>query len=141
MITLYHQIMHVLAEDPLSRDDDSRLTVVLWKNFYPTRIVNPILGEGKPVDYVSLQDIVLNLPKIESIGRSRRIIQNTLGLYPPTRAEIARARKMKMEAYNEAYMHNFTPTQAKLILDTFLGAKGKDKKGLKELLDNLKKNI
>ncbi len=110
-MTLSHQVLHILAEDPLSRDDDSRLSCVLWKTFYPTICEN---------DKVSFHSIVNDLPKVETIGRARRIIQNTLGLYPPTSLNVAKARKMKEEDWREAMTINVTPNEARKMLDILL---------------------
>lgn len=110
-MTLSHQVLHILAEDPLSRDDDSRLSCVLWKTFYPT------ICEG---DKVSFHSIVNELPKVETIGRARRIIQNTLGIYPPTSLNVAKARKMKEEDWREAMTIDVTPSEARKMLDTLL---------------------
>lgn len=109
--TTAHQALHILAEDPLSRDDDSRLSCVLWKTFYPTLCEN---------DKVSFQAIVNELPKIETIGRARRIIQNTLGLYPPTVLSVAKARKMKEEDWRQAMTIKVTPNEAKKMLEILL---------------------
>jgi hypothetical protein len=110
-MTLSHQVLHILAEDPLSRDDDSRLSCVLWKTFYPNLCEN---------DKVSFQAIVNDLPKMDTISRARRIIQNTLGLYPPTSLNVAKGRKMKEEEWREAMRIEVTPAEAKKMLDILL---------------------
>jgi len=121
-MTLSHQVLHILAEDPLSRDDDSRLSCVLWKTFYP-QCVKKVTTE-KPVEYhqegVSLYDILNVLPKMDTISRARRIIQNTLGLYPPTSLAVAKGRKMKEEDWREAMRIEVTPAEAKKMLDILL---------------------
>ena len=131
-MTIHHQVLHILAEDPESRNDDNRLVCVLWKTYHPEMCVE---------DKVSMKDIVLNLPKAETIGRSRRIIQNTLGLFVPTKESVAKGRKMAQAEWEEAMRHTFNATQAKAILDVFLEAKGKTVSEVGELVERIKKQL
>lgn len=131
-MTIHHQVLHILAEDPESRNDDNRLVCVLWKTYHPEMCVE---------DKVSMKDIVLNLPKAETIGRSRRMIQNTLGIFVPTSKTVAQGRKMAQGDWEEAMRHNFNGTQAKAILDVFLEAKGKTANEVKDIVERIKKQL
>lgn len=57
---------------------------------------------------------------MDTIGRARRIIQNTLKLYPPTTLAVAKARKMKEEEWREALAYKVAPGEAKKMLDILL---------------------
>lgn len=76
--------------------------------------------ETKVENMVSLKDIINVLPKMDTISRARRIIQNTLGLYPPTSLAVAKGRKMKEEDWREAMRIEVTPAEAKKMLDILL---------------------
>lgn len=61
-----------------------------------------------------------NLPAVDSITRVRRILQNTLGIYPPTLLSVAKGRKMKEEFWRESMRVEVSYTDAKKMLDILL---------------------
>ena len=126
------QILHILANDEESRNDDSRLTCVLWSTFFPSKVSNLS---------VTFKDIIEVLPKMDSISRDRRTIQNTLGLFPPTKLSVAKARKMKRADFEEYHRNNFNYTQSKVILETYEGVKNKKSREIKELLERIKQTL
>lgn len=122
------QILHILANDEESRNDDTRLAWTLWKSFYPAHVVN---------DAVSYKSMMETLPKMDSINRDRRTVQNTLGLFPPTKLAVAKLRKMKRAQFENNHRNNFTFTQAKVILEVYEGVKHKKATEIKGVLENI----
>lgn len=126
------QILHILSNDEESRNDDSRLTCVLWKTFYPD-----LISFKENIYFVSLAHIINDLPKMDTISRDRRTIQNTLGLFPPTKTSVAKARKLKQADFEEYHRNNFNYTQAKVILEVYEGVKNKKQKEIQEVLQKI----
>lgn len=122
------QIAHILSNDEESRNDDTRLSCVLWSTFYPDHVVN---------NTVSFKSLVEVLPKMDTISRDRRTIQNTLGLFPPTKMSVAKARKLKQADFEEYHRNNFNYTQAKVILEVYEGVKNKKQKEIQEVLQKI----
>lgn len=131
-MNIQSQVLHILEQDKESRNDDNRLVCVLWNTFHPEKVKDGM---------VALKDIIQELPKAETIGRARRMIQNDLGLYVPTSQAVAKGRKMAQDEWEEAMRHDFTPSQAKAILQIFMEAKGKSSKELKLLVDQIRTQL
>ena len=90
--TLKNQVERVLQKYPETRNSDITLTIQIWKEFYPTRVM-----DGK----VSLADLY-DLPREDNVKRVRAKFQNEENKYLPTVWEIARKRKI-----NEMVWKNF----------------------------------
>jgi len=131
-MNLRTQIVYILAHDEESRNDDTRLAWTLWKSFYPSNVVN---------DTVSFRSMMEVLPKMDSINRDRRTVQNTLGLFPPTKMSVATSRKMKRAQFEENHKNNFNYTQAKVILKVYEGVKNKKATEIKAVLDRIIKQL
>lgn len=116
--TYYKEVLHTLACDPQSRNDDSRLIIVLWNHYYPTKTLKTPQGDG-----VLYRDILLNLPKFHTIERARRLIQNDLGLFPPTTLKIAKHRHWKEEEWREQMKHEVSHADAQKMLKIYLKTK------------------
>lgn len=113
--TYYDEVLTILANIPQARDDDRYLTVCLWKQFTPHHVSN---FDNR--DYVSMKAIVENLPHSDSIERARRVIQNDLGIYPPTTLRIAKKRRMREEDWREERRHKITHQEAQEMLNIYL---------------------
>ena len=86
--SLKSKVIHVLADDPPTRDCDRLLVRRLFQRFYPSKIVD---------DRIHLDDLD-ELPKAYDIQRYRAHIQNSLGLFrasPEIREQRARMRSKK----------------------------------------------
>jgi hypothetical protein len=116
--TYFDEVLYVLACDEESRNDDSRLICVLWNFYYPSKTLKTPQG-----DAVLMKDILTTLPKFSSVERARRLIQNTLALYPPTKKSIAKKRRLKEELWRESLTRKVSHSDAKKILDIYLKIK------------------
>jgi len=114
----YKEVLNTLANIRESRDDDRFLTVCIWKNYNASNVANI---DGR--DYVSLKDIVQTLPHSDSIERARRVIQNDLGLYPPTTWKIASKRRMARDIWEDEHRHSISQADAQKMLDIYLKEK------------------
>lgn len=82
------QVLDILEHNPLARDDDKLLQVLLLKKFYEVKSIEDLLDK--------------KIPSLESITRCRRKIQSE-GLYVSTKA-IRQARSEEEEMYREFAM-------------------------------------
>jgi len=82
------QVLKILEKYPETRDNDFKLQ---W--FF----LMDVLGVDLPVVKGSLFDE--NAGLMETIRRSRQIIQNELNIYPPTDPEVLKKRRQKAENY------------------------------------------
>ncbi len=92
--SLKSKVIHVLADDPSTRDCDRLLVRRLFQRFYPSKIVD---------DRIHLDDLD-QLPKAYDIQRYRAHIQNSLGLFrasPEIREQRARMRSKKEVEFSE----------------------------------------
>jgi len=67
-----YKIAYLLHHFPETRDSDTTLCIYYWRRYQAE-----ILEQAKPFDL----EVLYDLERIETIGRLRRVIQNTLGLY------------------------------------------------------------
>lgn len=89
---LKDQVEHILEHYPESRNYDRRLTIELWKMFYP---------EMTPNGCIDLEDI-MELPSQDGIKRLRATIQNDERRYPPTDQKIAEERGWLEDEWKKA---------------------------------------
>lgn len=122
-----HTILGIMEAAPKSRDDDTYLILQVWMALHPSKIF-----KHEERQCVRLLDIYEVFESPETIRRTRQKIQNDLGLYPPS-AKVAKARRMKEEAWREAMNNNFTLSQSKAILDIYARVKGKTKKSITQI--------
>ena len=83
ILTLDKKVRICLAADVESRNDDLRLTQVVWWRYH-RECVKLIDG----VHYVAVRDLH-NLPREDNIKRVRAKIQNVEHKYLPTKPEVA----------------------------------------------------
>lgn len=94
-------VKETLRDYPETRNCDKKLTVQLWKTFFPEYIYfRKVEEEGNEVEqpWVRCENI-LKLPPQDSISRCRQKVQNDDGMYPPTEIEVVRKRKMNEEEW------------------------------------------
>ena len=109
-------VLDVLAVDERSRNDDKHLTCMIWKYLYPSKVIKVYNHEvDKEIDYVSLRDIRDVFTYSESIRRARQIIQNDLGLYPPTNTKVKNKRKISEEIINNWFSNPLTKREQKEV--------------------------
>lgn len=95
-LTMEQKVRTVLAKDEGSRNDDIRLTQVVWYTYHRP-LIHMVNGEP----YVSLQNMS-KLPREDGIKRVRAHIQNDLHEFVPTDKKVAEKRGM-----NEVEWRNY----------------------------------
>ena len=90
-------VLEILRDIPETRNDDVKLTIEIWKKFYP-RIIR---YDAEGVMVVQLCDIT-HLPREDHIKRYRTKIQNDELKYPPTNWMVAKQRKYSEEVWRKA---------------------------------------
>ena len=85
------RVVWLMKWDDHNRNCDTCLIFSYWNRFSPvmTRILFSVESERH------------KLTAIESITRARRIIQNTLELWPPTDPDVIKKRRIREEAIKE----------------------------------------
>lgn len=79
---LKNQVSHILSHFPEARNSDIRLTIELWKNYYPNYIIaNTSYGVDNPL--IAIKDL-FELPREDNIKRIRAKIQNEDREFLPT---------------------------------------------------------
>jgi len=99
------KVRSILAEHPTARNNDGSLQAYFIYKYCRHLVTTDI--DGKPA--IRLENLK-NLPPLETIRRSRQIIQNDNGEYLPTDPAVRRERKIKEENYRNAEVR-----QAKLV--------------------------
>ncbi len=77
-------VEQILATDEQARNSDKYL---IWK----------IMSRFTEIPF----EVFLNMPSMESIRRTRQIIQNKEGRYPPTDSEVMAKRKVREQEIRE----------------------------------------
>lgn len=97
--TLKAMVEEVLREIPATRDSDIKLTIEVWRRFYPEKVHWD--KDGK--HYVLLQDLYA-LPREDNVKRIRAHFQNDPDnpQYPPTTLEVALERGMEEQHWRRA---------------------------------------
>ena len=94
-LTLEKKIRHVLEIDEESRNNDIRLTMLVWWKYHNDSVK---MIDGNP--YISMHDLN-KLPREDGIKRIRAKIQNDLHQFVPTRREVAEKRGMNESEWRE----------------------------------------
>ena len=93
-------VMFLLEKKPSLRDSDKKLIIAYLlhtgQNIKRDKRTGDLVFRFNPYR-------IGELPSFESITRSRRRIQNTYGLYLPTKESIARQRRIKEEVIRAYY--------------------------------------
>lgn len=92
---LEKQVITVLKTDERSRNDDIRLTQVLWYLFYKSRLIH------QNNEYLVRIDDLFTLPREDHISRIRRKIQNDRGEYLPTDPAVRKKRSISTEDWQK----------------------------------------
>lgn len=103
MNNLKNQVEYCLATYPEARDSDITLMILLWKEYYPQRLIDTISGQ----DSIMLESLY-DLPREDNIKRYRAKFQNDKKnpQYLPTDPEVARQRGIKEEVMREEMGHS-----------------------------------
>ena len=86
----------VMTDIPETRNSDIKLTLEIWKRFYPNYI-----KDLDGVEVVSLSSLY-TLPREDNVKRLRAFIQNTEGRLPPTTWEVAKQRGINKEIWESS---------------------------------------
>ena len=99
-------VEEILRDIPATRDSDIKLTIEIWRRFFPEKV--HFNREGQ--HYVMLQDLY-TLPREDAVKRIRAMFQNDVDrpMYPPTTLEVALERGMQEQHWRRAlgYANNF----------------------------------
>jgi len=83
--TVKERVEYLLKKYPETRNDDRYLILLYLRYFTPL---------SKYINYVPYE-VLKQCPSFESIRRVRQYIQNTLGLYPPTKPTAVKRRRVE----------------------------------------------
>ena len=100
--TLRGQVEHILETIPETRNDDIRLTLEIWKAFYPGFIKR----DENNYSIIRLADI-WEMPREDNVKRVRAQIQNEERRFLPTSPEVLKKRGMLTEEWRKAL--GYTP--------------------------------
>ena len=98
---LKNQVLQILEKYPKARNSDQWLTIKIWCDFYPTRIIRE---EGKE-PMIKLSDI-MELPREDNVKRVRAIIQNEDNMFLPTSIEVVKQRKINEDIWRRYIISN-----------------------------------
>ncbi len=99
---LKDKVRKMLSLYPETRNSDITLTIRIWKEYYPNRIIT---RASDMKDYVALTDL-FDLPREDNIKRLRAKIQNEEGKYLPTDLKIALKRGIEEDKWHKAMAFN-----------------------------------
>ena len=89
-------VEEVMTDIPETRNSDIKLTLEIWKRFYP-KYIKDLDG----VEVVPLSSLY-TLPREDNVKRLRAFIQNTEGRLPPTTWEVAKQRGINKEIWESS---------------------------------------
>lgn len=102
------KVAHILQKFPETRDSDTALCIRYWTMFQAK-----VLEQWQPLEL----EVLYELDRMETIGRTRRMIQNDLGLFRGVE-DIRRARNAKqMEIYEYLAAHRNSLPEIRFFLD------------------------
>lgn len=130
---IFYAVHDILATSPECRNSDQKLICMVWAKLHPHRIFT---ATEQPVKCFAVRDIMDLFESTETIRRSRQIIQNDLGLYPPSET-VKNGRRKNQEIIEEWKRNKFTPEQTKFILTAYLKCKNKSTFELKKIIQEL----
>ncbi len=87
------RVKFILERHPEARNDDLYLIILYWRYFDEL---------GRYIRFVPYE-IIRKATRPETIRRTRQYVQNTLGLYPPTRESVIRKRRKAEKAMRRIY--------------------------------------
>lgn len=93
---LRRKVISVLGKYPKARESDAWLTIKIWCEFYPTKVIRE---EGKP-PMIALDDI-LTLPKEDHCKRIRAVLQNDEHRFLPADPNVRRQRKISEDTWQK----------------------------------------
>jgi hypothetical protein len=99
---LKDKVRKMLSLYPETRNSDITLTIKIWKEYYPSKI---LWREKDNKEYVAITDL-FELPREDNIKRLRAKIQNEEGKYLPTEWKIAEKRGIEQDKWHKAMAFN-----------------------------------
>ena len=99
---LKNKVRKMLSLYPETRNSDITLTIRIWNEYFPKRI---ILNTRDNRQYVALDDL-FELPREDHIKRVRAKIQNEEGKYLPTEWKVAEKRGIEQDKWHKAMAFN-----------------------------------
>lgn len=94
---LTRKVEAVLRDIPETRNSDIRLTIEIWKRYYPHKLIQG----AKTQRLVVPLDELYNLPREDNVKRIRAQFQNDRLKYLPTTWEVAKKRKINEEVWRK----------------------------------------
>lgn len=85
----------VLRDDEETRNSDIKLTIAIWREFYPNYVLDTSQGDKSGI----FLDALFILPREDNIKRIRAKIQNEENKYLPTDPNVRKKRKISEEAW------------------------------------------
>ena len=98
MRKLKKQVEYCLVNFPETRNSDITLTLEIWRQFFPQRI---IIGTKTGREAIALKDLY-DLPREDNVKRIRAKFQNEQNLYLPTDWKVAKQRKINEDTWRVA---------------------------------------
>ena len=95
--TYKDKVKVILEKYEKARNNDGTLLA-----FYIWEYMPHMIGKDQDGEPCIRLSNIKHLPPIENLRRSRQIIQNDLGLFPPTDPKVCKARKIKEENWRNA---------------------------------------
>jgi len=135
---ILHTVHDLLATSPELRNSDSKLIVAVWATLHPHRIFT---ASEQPVKCFAIKDIMELFESPETIRRSRQLLQNSLGLYPPTNEKVIRHRRMNKELMRLWASIKPTPQQTKKLLTEYLNLKPLEREDSNKVRQLLNRNL
>lgn len=98
---LKNAIEDILERYPKARDSDQWLTLKIWQEYFPTRVIT--LPDGTIA--IRFKDI-MEMPREDNVKRIRAKIQNEEGKWLPTTWEVAKQRKILESVWRNYVNYN-----------------------------------
>lgn len=99
---LKEKVEKMLRLYPETRNSDIELTIRIWKEYFPTKLIT---REKDGKIYVAVSDL-FELPREDNVKRLRAKIQNEEGKFLPTSLEVALKRGIEEEKWHKAMAFN-----------------------------------
>jgi len=106
------KVYHILKKHPSTRNNDGRLLAF----FIVTYCKNLVFKNQEGKVSMELEDLD-QLPPIENVRRSRQIIQNDDGDFPPTDPEVAKERGIKQKDWRDKEVREAKDYQVRVHKD------------------------
>tara|TARA_R110000824_G_scaffold247869_1_gene436942 strand:- start:12616 stop:12957 length:342 start_codon:yes stop_codon:yes gene_type:complete len=100
--TILENVQSILRSYPEARNNDTLIMFLYYREYCP-------MGQRKLQDALDVVyghwDLLQGVAEGESITRARRVVQNELGMYPPTE-NVSKKRKLATEGHSSEWRVN-----------------------------------